>query len=293
MKENKQEIKYFVATELEKRLPFAITTYEEIMKTDHIFTPSLRDFHVIFWIKKGVGEYFLDFKKYEFKAGTIIFLSKDQLHYFLPFKPDETEIISIGFKPEVIYRNDLGLEHLFKFNSNSYQTARQTIPVPLAEAVHFQKYFDDLMLISQSWKKEYQYKGFYHNLCLFLLKCEIVQEYQNEINGEAQNNNLADYLAFSQLLEQHYKTEFKVAFYLEEMNMSLKMLTKLTKAYYKVSPKSVIDERRILEIKRLLKGTSKSSKVIAYELQFDEPTNMFKFFKKHMGVTPKEFKNQV
>ena len=102
MNSQDQEIKYFVTSELGKRLPFAITTYAELLQSDDIFIPSLRDFHVVFWIKKGGGEYYLDFEKYKFEEGTIILLSKDQLHYFLPFNKEETEIISIGFTPDVI-----------------------------------------------------------------------------------------------------------------------------------------------------------------------------------------------
>lgn len=54
---------------------------------------------------------------------------------------------------------------------------------------------------------------------------------------------------------------------------------------------ALINERRLLEIKRLLRGTSKSSKAIAYDLNFDEPTNMFKFFRKHVGMSPNEFRD--
>jgi len=126
-------------------------------------------------------------------------------------------------------------------------------------------------------------------LCLFLLQCEIVQEKHTETKKLQQDKKTIEYLMFSQLIEENYKTEFRVNFYTDKMNISQKVLTQLTKTFYKTSPKVVIDNRRILEIKRLLKGTSKSSKAIAYELNFDEPTNMFKFFKKHTGITPKEF----
>jgi AraC-like DNA-binding protein len=115
---------------------------------------------------------------------------------------------------------------------------------------------------------------------------------------EAQKTNLAAdsqgklLMQFTELLEQNFKTEFKVEFYADKLLIPLKALSKLTKDYYKMSPKSVIDQRRILEIKRQLKGTDKSGKTIAYELNFGEPTNMFKYFKKHEGITPNEFRAQ-
>ncbi len=292
MQDQNQEIKYFFSSELGRRLPFAITNYEQLVQKDDIFTPSLRDFHVVFWIKKGQGSFFVDFQEYEFKAGTLILLSKDQLHYFSRFEKEQTEIISIGFKPEFIYRNDSDLEHLFKFNASSHQSEEQIIIIPDHSIKKLQQLCDELYLVSNEWNKEYEVKGFYHYLCLFLIQCEMMQEEQRGKEDFTIDENISEFLAFNELLEQHYKTEFKVEFYAEQLSMTLKLLAKLTKTHYKLPPKTVIDERRILEIKRQLQGTSKSGKTIAYELNFGEPTNMFKFFKKHVGLTPKEFRNQ-
>ena len=154
-------------------------------------------------------------------------------------------------------RNDLDLAHLFKFNANSYQAKRQKISIPSEYKNRLESYCDDLYHISDNWSIEQQYKGFYHNLCLFLLQLEIIQDKQNLASGLEKDKKLADYLAFSQLLEQHYKTEFKVDFYTDALNMSLKVLTKLTKTYFKLSPKAVIDQRRILEIKTSFKRNIK------------------------------------
>lgn len=76
------------------------------------------------------------------------------------------------------------------------------------------------------------------------------------------------------------------------MGVSVKALSKLAKERYNLSPKAVIDERRVLEMKRLLKGTTIPSKNIAYDMWFDEPTNMVKYFKKHAGMTPNAFREE-
>ena len=46
-------------------------------------------------------------------------------------------------------------------------------------------------------------------------------------------------------------------------------------------------------MKRELRGTTKSIKEIAYDLGFDEPTNMVKYFKKHVNFTPTAFRDQM
>ncbi len=121
----------------------------------------------------------------------------------------------------------------------------------------------------------------------------MMQEAQKTNHHFVVDDKARSILAFRELVEENFKQAVKVDFYTHKLNMPLKALSKLTKDHYKMSPKAVIDERRILEIKRQLRGTSKSGKTIAYELSFDEPTNMFKYFKKHVGFTPSEFRSQT
>lgn len=54
----------------------------------------------------------------------------------------------------------------------------------------------------------------------------------------------------------------------------------------------MIDDRVMLEAKRLLAHTQDTIKEIGYTLGYDEPTNFIKYFKKHNGQTPVEFREQ-
>ena len=56
------------------------------------------------------------------------------------------------------------------------------------------------------------------------------------------------------------------------------------------STKQVIDERVILEHKRLLAHTELSVKELAARTGFPEPTNLVKFFRHHTGMTPLAFR---
>jgi AraC-like DNA-binding protein len=81
------------------------------------------------------------------------------------------------------------------------------------------------------------------------------QEMKNEV---FLNENTRLGYEFKALLEKHYKEEFNVDYYSNMLKVPLKTLSKLSHEVYKKSPKAVINDRRILEIKRQLKGTSKS-----------------------------------
>jgi len=58
------------------------------------------------------------------------------------------------------------------------------------------------------------------------------------------------------------------------------------------SPKELIDDRILLEAKRLLVYGNKSIKEIAFQLGFEEPTNFIKYFRKHIDKTPMEFREK-
>ena len=56
------------------------------------------------------------------------------------------------------------------------------------------------------------------------------------------------------------------------------------------SPKSVIDERIVAEIASLLKTTSMPLKEVAQRMGFSSQAHLSRFFKKHKGVSPTEYK---
>ncbi len=283
------EVKYFKSSDIGAGRDFALTPPDHLQTTEDIFIPSIRDFHVIFWVLSGRGSYYVDFKEYSFEPNTLILLSKDQLHYFNKFE-QPVEMQSITFKPEFVYKNEQDIAHLYNFFSSAHNPERQQLNV-------FEK--DQLLLksLSDGMNKAYQSadanksKEFYHWLCLFLMHCEKMGNLQHGASSFADGDVGRLVFSFSQLIEDNFKSETSVSFYAEKLQVTTKKLVELSKTYFKTSPKSVIDERRILEIKRQLLGTDKSSKMIAYELNFGEPTNMFKYFRKHTGMSPKEFKN--
>ncbi|BDD04752.1 helix-turn-helix domain-containing protein [Aureibacter tunicatorum] len=289
-----QNITFFRSNEIGEGLPYSVTKFNDIDDNNDIFIPSLRDFHVIFYVKKGSGTYHIDFKKYSFQANTFILISKQQLHHFSPFAPNDVELLSITFSPDFIYRNETDLNHLFQFISSDHILGKQILRIPETYHDDINAIFESMHKVYQSDDLNYKFKAFYHWLCIMLIHIEQIQLSQtlNQTNEET-NDSHTQIIKLMELIEAHYKSEFKVEFYAESMFLTLKALSKICKDYYKTSPKALINERRILEIKRLLRGTDRSVKSIAFELNFDEPTNMFKFFKKHVGITPNEFRSST
>ena len=87
--------------------------------------------------------------------------------------------------------------------------------------------------------------------------------------------------------------EKSVQAYTSLLNISEKQLNKSTTMLIGKTPKQIINDRVILEAKRLLVHGNKSVKEISYKLGYDEPTNFIKYFKKITGNTPTEFRQSV
>jgi AraC family transcriptional regulator, transcriptional activator of pobA len=95
---------------------------------------------------------------------------------------------------------------------------------------------------------------------------------------------------FFTILENDHTRTRSVAHYARASGISVRRLAELMVAETGRSTKQIIDERVIVEHKRLLAYTGESVKQIAERTGFDEPTNLVKFFRHHTGQTPLAFR---
>jgi AraC-like DNA-binding protein len=95
---------------------------------------------------------------------------------------------------------------------------------------------------------------------------------------------------FFAVLERDCARTRSVAHYARAAGVSTRRLGELLGERVGKSTKQVIDERVVLECKRLLAHTDVSVKELADQLAFDEPTNLVKFFRRHTRTTPIAFR---
>jgi AraC-like DNA-binding protein len=113
---------------------------------------------------------------------------------------------------------------------------------------------------------------------------------KNLPNPEVENKKLDLIRKFNILVETHFKEKHKVIDYANLLHKSPKTLSNLFHNSYNKTPLQVINERIILEAKRLLMFSDRKTQQIAYELGYSEVGHFSKFFKKHTGHSPKEYK---
>lgn len=96
---------------------------------------------------------------------------------------------------------------------------------------------------------------------------------------------------FMMLLEKDYKISRDVNYYAEKMNISSKYLTNIVNQVTGHTPKTIIDQYVILQLKLHLKRSTQSIKVMAWEFHFADVSFFCRYFKKHTGLTPQQIRS--
>ncbi|PWV53988.1 helix-turn-helix domain-containing protein [Chitinophaga sp. S165] len=115
------------------------------------------------------------------------------------------------------------------------------------------------------------------------------EQFLNE--EELPESKLSIVRQYNLLVEKNYKVEHRVKFYADQLNRSPKTLANLFALYNDKSPLAIIQDRVLLEAKRLLIYTDKTSKEIAYDLGFADAAHFSAFFKKLASFAPSDFRN--
>jgi AraC family transcriptional regulator, transcriptional activator of pobA len=94
------------------------------------------------------------------------------------------------------------------------------------------------------------------------------------------------------LLEQHFADRHDVQYYADALHMSPANLSRQLQALLGKTTKQLIDERIVLEARRLLQYTPQSVGEIAYALGYSDQFHLSKTFKRLIGVSPQEYREQ-
>ncbi|MRX66326.1 helix-turn-helix domain-containing protein [Maribacter luteus] len=99
-------------------------------------------------------------------------------------------------------------------------------------------------------------------------------------------------LRFWNVLQENVKTDRKVQFYADVLNVTTGHLSKILKEVTGKTASQLIDAAVILEARLLLVDPKFSIAQIAEELQFPDQSFFGKYFKKHVGLSPSAYRKE-
>lgn len=95
---------------------------------------------------------------------------------------------------------------------------------------------------------------------------------------------------FIRLVEHNYMHERRVSWYSRQMSITQKYLSETVKTVSNRTPKEWIDNYVIMELRSMLKNTTKSINEIAANMNFSNQSFLGKFFKEHVGMSPVSYR---
>jgi len=98
---------------------------------------------------------------------------------------------------------------------------------------------------------------------------------------------------FIQLVNNFYIEKRTIEEYAEILNITPNHLSQSVKSATDKNALTFINERLLTEAKSIIQFTNFDIAEIAYQLNFSDPANFGKFFKKHTNITPLEFRKQA
>lgn len=272
-------------------IDFDILSLEEILQTqnlDHSPRELHRvEFYILIFITSGKGIHTIDFTEYEYSQGSVITIRKDQLHKF--HKSEATGFMLLFTEEFMLsYLEKSGARKLMElFNELFYSQKTDLNP----------KEFTQFTPLIREMEYEFHQpidehtSGIIRNLLqIFVSRLHRLKAARDPVSKDPKY--VEKFLKFQELVERCWAESRSVQEYANRLNITTKTLNNIAHHIIDKSSKTFIDEIAVLHIKRLLINSPLNVKEIAYRSGFDEPSNLFKFFKRYTGQTPEHFRTE-
>ncbi|MDR2272285.1 MAG: AraC family transcriptional regulator [Sphingobacterium sp.] len=255
--------------------------FHELTGNREIEEPHKHDFFILLLFEHSTGVHCIDFETFALGPQQLHLVFPGQVHQWSMTDPTQGLQLMISrawfesILPALRFPVSYYLRHLvIQLSTQSYTALEQ----------EFRAVSADLK------EKEILWELIHARVkVIALLISKIVADNFDDYDQYQDNPIIAK---FVQLIDNWYKTERSVAFYAEKLNISANYLNVLSNKVFQVSASTLIQDRILLESKRLLKITDKSVKDIVFDLGFYDNASFSKFFKSHTNMTPSQFKSQ-
>jgi AraC-like DNA-binding protein/quercetin dioxygenase-like cupin family protein len=251
--------------------------------------PHRHDFYEVLYFSKGSGIHVIDNNEYEIKPPCVFFLSPGQAHkldlsqdiegyiflftseFYGLFESNKNKLLEFPFFFSVTQKNPP--LYIREDNDNTFLTQlflRGCLEVKQATDIS-----NEIM------------HGILHVL---LLTC--FQLYPKDVDSANQSKSQLLVKKFLLALEENYTKNISLDEYGRLLAITPNHLTQVVKSVMGKTPISIIQEKRVIEIKRLLLHTSMSVSEISDYLNFTDQSYFTKYFKKNTGLTPIQYRKQ-
>ena len=163
------------------------------------------------------------------------------------------------------------------------------IPLSDLAVTYYKEYF--ALIARASCDKSITIDPKMADMAILTILTSLQMMYQKFPEDTRLNRKKEIYRDLIQLITEHYKEQRCAQFYADKLGISLQYLSTAIKDVTGKNVLSTIAYIVIIDAKARLKGTTMTIQEIAYSLNFPNPSFFCKFFRRHVGMSPVEFRN--
>ena len=229
------------------------------------------DFHVLAVVGSGNGMVAVDFALHRLQRDTIVWIRPGRVHRW-----DDIAAVNgtlVLFRPESMPQGSTGAD---PFGPVSWQHAGRPALVRVA-ADHLRREYDASRARPLAGSASIL-RALLEVLLLRAGDCAPPPPAGREV-----------FAAYAAAVEADHATSREVTWYARQLGYSARTLSRATHEAVGRSAKQFIDDRVVLEAKRLLAHTGITVAECARRTGFDDPANFSKFFRDRAGIVPGAF----
>lgn len=244
------------------------------------------DFHELFVFAGGTGEHMIDLEHVPMESPCVHLVAPGQVHQLSRSADSHGAVVMFG--TDAMMTNDLPPDVAALFNARS---GPRSLPVTAAQ-------FSELMTLIDAMEREVAHDQHApaaivrSYLGIVLMKCaHWLSASSVDLPANADRNDPVG--RFVDQVDREFLTKRQVAAYASDLALSPDHLSELVKKRLGKSASDVVQERLLLEAKRLLLHAELSVKEVSHALRMDDPAYFNRMFKKALGMTPLEYRTHI
>ena len=264
-----------------------IILFEELPDRRSVNYPFKVDVTTVIICTNGISEGTINLKPYRAEAPYFLVILPDQILEHKYFSEDFSGLFIVMSKK---FTDSLAADVQNRIPLFLSVQDNPVIPLTEEELEAMVSYFQMLKRIVKSQDHFYRMEVIRYLTLAFFYGAGFEFHPQSQDKKKSNQETLAE--KFLSLVQAHHKQERGLDFYANELCLTPKYMSQVVKDTTGKSASDWIDDHVVLEAKALLKSTNMTIQQISDELNFADQSFFGKYFKRIVGVSPREYKGK-
>lgn len=265
---------------------------QELENEDDFETPSRTEEFVLVVVLKGTIKAKINLNYLEVNRGNVVLLAPNAVKQMVS-KSTGCRFIGISFRP--VFLTQVGMskhkQDLFRIVS---EIRAHVLDLSETELNSLLVYMNNIEQNFNRLKVHlFAEELIRTNFSGILYELGNIACRQNKVTRQRSSRKEAIAIQFGSLAIEHFRERKQLQFYANEIFVTAKYLTETVKEVTGKTAGELLDELVIREAKLMLENPNTGISEIAIALNFSDQSFFGKFFKRHAGYSPREFRTTV